>query len=438
MKKLLKILLVLCCVSTAVVNRIEPTKADEVKGSVSLSVSASTVTLGSNIKVTISISCDGGGMAQIKINYNTAYVTLTSYPSGDFNPSSNTLILDSNGNKTASCTFTFKTKAIGSTTFTANVVSFQSYKYSSVTGYSSSLSRTVTIKQQEILPSADNTISKLEIEGYQLEPAFSSDVTSYKIYLPKDTSKLNITAVASNSKSKIGTIDGNVKPGWNEIQIVCTAENKATRTYTIQAYVEEEPTLFYSVGEQKLGVVKNLDKVVAIEGYEPEDLVVGEDNLTVYSNGVFDLLYVENEEGIKDFYIYDRKTNSLGGIYNPLTLGGHTFLETTFNSEDFNDLNENFHLDDIALEERTLKGWSYNDENLSEFKLLYLINEKGETGLYRYDIKEDTIQRYAEPAEQTQEVDLLPYIFMSTAIAGIFTLFWAIIVIAKKDRKARN
>ena len=438
MKKLLKVLLAISCICAVIISHTEPAEA-AVKGSVSLSVSASTVTVGGNIKVTVSISCEGGCMAEIRLNYNSSYVTLTNYPSGDFNPNNNKLILDSNGSKSASCTFTFKTKAIGSTTFTINVLNFLSTGSDpNVTGYSSSVSRTVTIKQQEVVLSGDNSISKLEIKDYDLEPSFSSDVTEYKIYLPKNTDKLDIKAVASSSKASIGSFNSTLKPGWNEIKIVCTAENKSQRTYVIKAYVEEEPTVFYDLGEEKLGVVVNHDKVVPVEGYEPKTVNTPNGEIEAYSNGVFDLLYLENSNGEKAFYLYDAGNNVVKGAYNPLVINNRLYLEGNREGLEFPELAELFAEENVRIGERTLKGWGYIDTEMKDFKLLYLTDEKGKTGLYRYDVREETLQRYAEPKPKEPEIDLKPYIYMSAAIAGAFTLFIAMIVIAKKDRKARK
>jgi hypothetical protein len=437
MKKLIKLFMVLSCLFAVIHINTEPVKA-AVKGSVSLSVSASTVTIGGNIKVTVKISCEEGCMAALTLRYNTSYVTLTDYPSGDFNPSNNKLIIDASESKSASKTFTFKTKAVGSTTFTVNVLEFYSMSGASITGYSSSVSKNVTIKNPEVVVSSDNTISKLQIENFEFEPEFSSDVTEYKIYLPKNTEKLDIKAVASSSKAKIGTIDGTVKPGWNDINIVCTAENKSQKTYVIHAYVEEEPTVFYDLGEEKLGVVINHDKVKPLEGYQPETITTEAGELTVYSNGVFDLLYLEDGQGEKNFYLYNAGTDSVISIYNPISINNHMFLEGNKEGKDFSELAETFTEENVTIGDRTFKGWGYNDPAMKDFKLLYLTDERGKTGLYRYDCKEETLQRYAEPTPPEPEIDIKPYIYLSAAISGAITLLFAMMVIARKERKARS
>ena len=437
MKKLIKLFIVLSCLFAVIHSNTEPVKA-AVKGSVSLSVSSSTVTIGGNIKVTVKISCEEGCMAALTLRYNTSYVTLVDYPSGDFNPNNNKLIIDASESKSASKTFTFKTKAVGSTTFTLNVMEFYSMSGASITGYSSSVSRSVTIKNPEVIVSSDNTISKLQIENFEIEPEFSSDVTEYKIYLPKNTEKLNINAVASSSKARIGTIDGTVKPGWNDINIVCTAENKSTKTYVIHAYVEEEPTVFYDLGEEKLGVVINLDKVEPKEGYQPKAINTEAGEITEYSNGVFELLYLENSKGEKDFYLYNSTTNKVIGIYNPIIINDHTFLEGNKEGKDFSELAENFTEETVKIGDRTLNGWGYIDPEMRDFKLMYLTDEKGRTGLYRYDLRDETLQRYAEPTPPEPEVDLKPYIYLSAAISGAVTLLFAMMVIARKERRKRS
>lgn len=52
------------------------------------------------------------------------------------------------------------------------------------------------------VPSTDATLSSLSLSTGTLSPAFSTDVTDYVVYVPYEVTKLEISAVASDSKAK--------------------------------------------------------------------------------------------------------------------------------------------------------------------------------------------------------------------------------------------
>ena len=449
MKKVIKILLMTLCIVLGSLHTYENVYATS--GSTSLYASSSSVTVGNNVNVTLSVSGDSPVMATIMVYYNSSYLQYVSCTSGDYNPGNGRAMFDTYPNNSGSMTITFKTIGVGSTTVSASVSEFIDYDGGSVSGYSGSLSTTITINQ---IPSGggetgggggggggsytpslsrDATLNKITIDGYDLEPGFSSDVTEYKVYVPRGTESLDISATKSSSKATVSSIDGSVKPGWNEIDVKVTAEDDDyTKTYKLNVYVDEEPTVFYSLNEQQLGVVKNLDKVEIYPDHEAKDITVEGNKLTIYNWNAYNVIYLEDAAQQRDFYIYDEKTNTVLGKYVPVEITGRKFVVSDIKYEEFPDLEEFFEPAKAVINENlTLDGWKYKDPLLSDFKLIYLGDENGEKKLYRYDEGEQTLQRYVVPTVE-EVIDYKPYIFMSAAVSGLATLLFALIALGRK------
>lgn len=94
----------------------------------------------------------------------------------------------------------------------------------------------------------NNWLSSLSVSGYSLTPAFSGNTTNYSMIVGSDVSSVTINATAVAGTSSIsGTGVKGLNYGANTIDIVCTAQNGSTKTYTINitreaAVTEPEPT----------------------------------------------------------------------------------------------------------------------------------------------------------------------------------------------------
>ncbi len=92
-----------------------------------------------------------------------------------------------------------------------------------------------TTKPEEKTVSSNNDLSSLEIEGLTLTPSFSKDVLEYTATLEEEKDSLDVKATASASTASV-KIQGkdNLKDGENTVQVVVTAENGKTKTYTVK------------------------------------------------------------------------------------------------------------------------------------------------------------------------------------------------------------
>ena len=80
----------------------------------------------------------------------------------------------------------------------------------------------------------NNWLSSLKIAGQELTPGFVGAVSSYSLVVPADTASIVVRAKAVADTSKVaGAGNYALNYGNNTIQVVCTSQSGADRTYTI-------------------------------------------------------------------------------------------------------------------------------------------------------------------------------------------------------------
>ena len=82
--------------------------------------------------------------------------------------------------------------------------------------------------------SGDATLKSLSVSNQNISPAFDKSKTSYTLTVPNDTTSIDVSAIANDSKATV-TISGNtnLKVGVNPVKITVKAENGTTNVYTI-------------------------------------------------------------------------------------------------------------------------------------------------------------------------------------------------------------
>jgi hypothetical protein len=83
-------------------------------------------------------------------------------------------------------------------------------------------------------PETDNTLSALTVSGGELTPAFASATQNYTVSVPYTTNSITLTTTTTGTYATVSG-DG-VQPlavGDNTFNIVVTAENGSTKTYTV-------------------------------------------------------------------------------------------------------------------------------------------------------------------------------------------------------------
>ena len=410
-----------------------PIDAKAISASSSLS-GPTTVTVGSTISVTASVSASRMYIIQGNITSSNNSVLSGSgslYKKAD-------LSVSENGFTSASKTVQFTAKSEGTATIklidtgigitvddepisfssslTVKVVAKTnntSSNSSSSSSSSSSSNESTTTQEPEVKKSSEKNLSSLSVSEGTLSPKFSAGTTTYKVDLTSETESLTISAKAKNSKASVsGTGEKELKIGENNFTVTVKAEDGSKKTYTISVYVTEKPTQFVKLGDQNLGILNDLSKTDVPKGFEKSTIKIDNKDVTALQNKDMGLtlLYLQNEDDSTGFYIYDVDNNKVLSKYQTVAVNGKTYV--LMDAPDNLEAIQYLKTVTIKIGDVELNGWKFEDEALSHYTLVYLMNEAGETQLYTYEDTEGTLQKYT-PVEEKND-NTLTYVFIGT------------------------
>ncbi len=87
------------------------------------------------------------------------------------------------------------------------------------------------------VPSANNELGGISVEGFLLSPIFKSEQTEYVVWLPYETDRITVSGVAADSKASVEVVGGTQLAAGqdNVVQVICTAEDGTQKVYTVIA-----------------------------------------------------------------------------------------------------------------------------------------------------------------------------------------------------------
>ncbi len=280
---------------------------------------------------------------------------------------------------------------------------------------------TVTDGTVAVAQSGDNSLSSLKISPGTLSPAFQYNTTSYTATVASDVTEVSVDAKPSNAKATIESITGNtnLKEGSNTISIVVKAENGAKATYkivvtkggTAEQPQEEEPT--DGTGEEEAGVITLNGKEFHLAATIPADRVPEDFTKTTincmgqevealqFNMGDVVLVYLTtpDTEVKNTLAVYEAQS---GNIYQfakvEMGNGYYIILNPPADAE----VSEQYAASMVEIGEYgAVQAYGNQEPSLSDFYLVYAINNTGNIGWYQYDKSEGTLQRYTQQSEGT-------------------------------------
>ena len=269
------------------------------------------------------------------------------------------------------------------------------------------------------------------IEGYELTPEFNKDTLEYSTLIAPDTTSINVIATPSHGHANItGNGTREVTDGDNRIEITVTAENGTSKTYVINAKVEEYNPIEVDMDGQKYTVVRKKSLITPPENYTETSVTINEEEVPAYYSEItkYTLISLKDSEGKQQFYVYNNGTYKL-------------YKELKFNQVKI------CLLDMPSIPELYEKGvFVYNDENINAYKtspnssysLIYGMNvETGIENYYIYDSNENTIQIYntEEVNVLNQKIEYMIYIIIGLLGFSFVLLIVSLILVFKKSSK---
>lgn len=414
-------------------------KAEAATGTITISSNKSQVVVGNTVTFTVTVTAPKNkklGVFQYELSYDKNYLSLTS---GE--PSDAPVFTGSETSKTY--TFKFKTKKSGSPTVKFNISGGYTFDQEKITFSSPSKSiKIITQAQLEASYSKNNNLSSLGVTGYTLSPKFSSNVTTYTVNLPANTEQITITGKKADTSASVdGLGTKTVVDGTNTIKIKVTAENGSTKTYTINAIVEELNPINITLNEIEYSVIRKAKLLESPNSnFIESTTIINNEEVPALFNEKANMILVglKNIEGNIELYIYNNIQDSYTK-YNQYTFDNSTIH--ILDKEIINFVSK----EQLTIDEKIVNVYSIKKS--SPYYYFYGINlDNGIESIYRYEKDENTIQKYIEEKEEVIEEpitetksndDLYKYIILSL-LSFIFLTYIIILfnlILGKKNKK---
>lgn len=333
-----------------------------------------------------------------------------------------------------SVTYTFVAKAVGTATITVKPIDAADYDgnvFSAVKSVTITVGNKTTSSTKKEL-SSDNTLSSLSIDGVDLEPAFNKNTTSYNVNLEAGVTKINVKATPNDKSAKVtGIGEIEVSEGNNNIEVVVTAENGSTKTYTITANVKEYDPINVKVENSKYTVVRNIKNVTAPNGYEETKIKIKGEEVPAFKNKTtgYTLVLLKDDKGNQNFYIYKDKKYILYKEY--------TFNKIILYPMELKKVPKGYKKTKITFNDDKIIAYKKNKK--SNYALIYGMNvETGKKHIYMYDKEEDTLQIYNDELNDVSDEKIEQYKMLIAGLSGLSVLLFLILIIVIMKNHKHN
>lgn len=405
---------------------------DAMAGTVNISAGSVEASEGETVNVPITLTADAVmGVAEVYISYDSA---LLEYNGGEGAGGAGLIKyvfyeMDETGKgKTFNISFTAKKAGTSAITIDSNTRVLEDTDgevYMSV----APVPGQVTISAPATA-SSDCNLSGLSVSAVRSSgdsvnvefiPGFSPDVFEYKAELAEDVERLVVSTTLSDQNATTQVSGTRIDPGDNKTTITVVAEDGTSQTYTLYTTravaataapeetttadvpgettpaestapeIDRSPVYIEAIGKY---IIQDTNLITPPEGFE--ESTVSYDGRTVVSfRGISKplalLCLADDTEGTNQvFYILNEIDGSMNRMVNLATNQKiYTIIPT---GADYAGP-EGYTATTLEIGGENINAWI--KEEGSEFYVVYAMNYNGETALYVYDKKEDTMQRFA-------------------------------------------
>ena len=225
-----------------------------------------------------------------------------------------------------------------------------------IDGAMSVSSNVLTLAVEAAQDASDNAnLSALKVSPGKISPAFATTVREYEVTVPYESERIVVSALTEDENAVVG-VNGStgLKVGRNTVVVTVTAENGTEKRYYL-----------YVTRQEEMPEPTKAPEVPAIDGYEPGLHATDEDGRVVIS------------------FAGEYRVSEEPGAYVAPTGYEETVL----------------YVDGVRI-----KAYVKRDKPDSEFYVLVLEDEFGISGYYRYDRRQQTLQRYDEERIEIRQV----------------------------------
>ena len=296
----------------------------------------------------------------------------------------------------------------------------------------------ITQAQLEASYSKNNDLSSLSVEGYELSPLFNKDTIAYSVNVPSTVTSIKVNAKKADSTASVaGVGEFPISEGLNTFEVKVTAQNGNVKTYTLNVNVEDMNPILVTIDGKEYTVIKRKDLLTSPATFQDATVIINETEIPAFTSEVlkYNLVGLKDAEGNIKLHIYNE------GTYTP-------YIELSLNNVVLNPVKYDKKIDGYEKTTILINGVEtevYKLNSKSDFAIVYGKNvESGEEGLYLFDTKENTLQRYysdevVKLKKEIKEYTIILFGFAGALVLSIGYIVYTIIKGAnKKDKKVNK
>ncbi len=404
---------------------IAPRLTAQAAASASISFSSATVLEGNEVTATVTFESTGAGIFAVEayLSYDEGVLQFVSGASANGGAGAVKImaVSDDTTTKKVSYKLTFRAKKAG--TCALKITESSLYDVDETLLGTPIATKSVTVRSLASLSSNAN-LKRLTVSEGTLNPAFAADKTSYTVEVPFSVATLTVSATAADSAASVKTSgSSSLIVGKNTRVVTVTAEDGTQKKYTITITRREDtstPAPPATPGPVNPSLEVTLDGLTwFVQETFDEDLPEDFEEITYTYQNQFTvsagkglgtgliLLYLRQETEIKGtFYLYLEAQNEFLP-YQELSMKAGTYILLNPQSGQ-KDVPSGYTITQAEIAGKTVTVWESSAMEQAEFYLVYAMNWNGESGLYQYDTKEGTMQRFLGGAAKTEPSDGTP------------------------------
>ncbi len=378
---------------------------------VSISLSSSSISMGDTVTATFTVSGSDLSAATIYVSYDSSILSYEG-GSGMIAGGGGTLTISLSGSGSVSATFLAEANGTA-------YISTSGEEFISINGDYLSVSHAgvnvevathetttekTTEKSTDPEGSNNNTeentdkrsnncnLSSLLVDPGSLSPSFDPGQTNYTVDLDENVKEITVSANTEDEKATTyvtGAAD--LQKGANIVRVTVTAENGAVKVYNITVNCGKQDELSDVIidGKKYKILTEGFENVP--EGFKEADVKCRGAVVKGYTaaNNVVNILYLEDEDGNRGWYIYEATRDQFTEYYEySPAFKRYIVIVKPENVT----VPEGYKLVDLDLGHGLVPA--YTNGNLYGLYLVYAIDLEGKQGFYIYDTVEKTFMRY--------------------------------------------
>ena len=395
-----------------------------------ISVSSVSGTKGDTVTVNVSVTTDDLGMAEIWLSYDTNYLEYVSDGNDGVAGMAKKVLDNIPAGQAQVCSFNFRLKEAGTTTISVagntRVLNVNAPDPENADMNLNKTDGSVTINAASTA-SNDSHLSGLivsavtqngDTSNVTYTPSFSPDVYEYKADLAANVTKLVVATTLSDANATTKVSGTRIDPGNNRTTITVTAQDGTESKYILYTVRATESTTETTTGtgdettsetESTTGfdrtpklikeygkyIIQDFSLTTIPEGFEESTAVYNGENIAVLrgiSKPLTLMCLADDAQGTNiGIYIYNEASGAIDKMVNIISVQKmYTILPT----DDTYAGPQGYTQTSLDINGDTVKAWVKSAD--SEFYVVYAMNWNGESALYVYDTKEQTMQRFVE------------------------------------------